>query len=82
MFVNLEKQTRSNHRFYKKTGFKNLLNWRFFCIINFITFTKIIFMKKLILSVFFQIGVNVIGLPVIIVHDLSKTVVNKSLFHK
>jgi hypothetical protein len=38
-------------------------------------------MKKLILSVFFQVGVNVIGLPEIITHDLSKTVVSKSIFH-
>lgn len=41
-------------------------------------------MKKLILSVYFQIGVNVIGLPEIIKHDLSGTIVNtyKSKFHR
>ena len=39
-------------------------------------------MKKLILSVFFQVGVNVIGLPKIITHDLSKTIIHKSSFHK
>ena len=39
-------------------------------------------MKKLIASVFFQIGVNVIGLPLIVTHDLSKTIIHKSLFHK
>jgi len=39
-------------------------------------------MKKLIISVFFQIGVNVIGLPLIVTHDLSKTVVSFSNFHK
>ena len=39
-------------------------------------------MKKLIISVFFQIGVNVIGLPLIVMHDLSKTVVSRSNFHK
>jgi len=41
-------------------------------------------MKKLILAVYFQCGVNVIGLPEIVKHDLSSTVVNtiKSKFHK
>jgi len=39
-------------------------------------------MKKLIISVFFQIGVNVIGLPVFVTHDLSKTIVGFSQFHK
>ena len=39
-------------------------------------------MKKLIISVFFQIGVNVIGLPIIITHDLSKTIVGFSHFYK
>lgn len=39
-------------------------------------------MKKLIISVFFQIGVNVIGIPEIVKHDLSKTFIHNSLFHK
>lgn len=39
-------------------------------------------MKKLILSVMFQIGVNVIGLPEIITHDLRKTIISKSKFHR
>ena len=41
-------------------------------------------MKKLILSVYFQIGVNVIGLPEIIKHDLTNTIVRtyKSKFHR
>ena len=39
-------------------------------------------MKKLIISVFFQIGVNVIGIPEIVMHDLSKTVVSRSNFHR
>jgi hypothetical protein len=38
--------------------------------------------KKLIISVSFQIGVNVIGLPEIITHDLTKTIINKSKFHR
>lgn len=38
-------------------------------------------MKKLIISVFFQIGVNVIGIPKIVMHDLSKTIVSNSKFH-
>lgn len=39
-------------------------------------------MKKLILSVMFQIGVNVIGLPEIITHDLRKTIISKYKFHR
>lgn len=39
-------------------------------------------LKKLILSVSFQIGVNVIGLPEIITHDLTKTIVSISKYHK
>ena len=39
-------------------------------------------LKKLILQVYFQIGVNVIGIPEIIMHDLSKTIIYKSKFHK
>jgi len=39
-------------------------------------------MKKLITSVFFYIGVNVIGIPELCKHDLSKTIIHKSLFHK
>lgn len=38
-------------------------------------------MKKLIISVFFQVGVNVVGIPEIIKHDLLKTVIHKSIFH-
>lgn len=38
--------------------------------------------KKIITSVCFQIGVNVIGLPEIITHDLSKAFIYKSKFHK
>lgn len=38
--------------------------------------------KKLIISVSFQIGVNVIGLLEIITHDLRKTIISKSKFHK
>jgi hypothetical protein len=39
-------------------------------------------LKKLIVSVSFQIGVNVIGLPEIITHDLKSTIISKSKFHK
>jgi hypothetical protein len=38
--------------------------------------------KKLIVSVSFQIGVNIIGLPVTIKHDLSKSIVTSSKFHR
>ena len=37
-------------------------------------------MKKLILAVYFQVGVNVIGLPEIVKHDLTKTLISKSKF--
>lgn len=39
-------------------------------------------MKKLITIIYFQIGVNVIGLPDIFSHDLSSTVIHKSKYHK
>lgn len=39
-------------------------------------------MKKLITAVWFQVGVNIIGIPEIIKHDLSKTIVSISKFHK
>lgn len=39
-------------------------------------------MKKLITSVYFYIGVNVIGIPELIEHDLLKTVTNKSVYHR
>jgi hypothetical protein len=39
-------------------------------------------LKKLIVSVSFQIGVNIIGLPVFETHDLSKTILSTSKFHK
>lgn len=35
-------------------------------------------LKKLIASVTFQIGVNIIGLPIFITHDLSKTIISTS----
>lgn len=38
--------------------------------------------KNLIISVSFQVGVNVIGLPEIVTHDLKKTIINKSKYHK
>ena len=37
-------------------------------------------MKKLITMVYFQIGVNVIGIPDIISHDLASTIISKSKF--
>lgn len=39
-------------------------------------------MKKLITIVEFWIGVNVIGLPIIHTHDISKYIVTKSKYHK
>ena len=38
-------------------------------------------MKKLITSVFFYIGVNIIGLLELFKHDISKTVISNSNFH-
>lgn len=38
--------------------------------------------KKLIISVSFQIGVNIIGLPIFDTHDLSKYIVSTSKFHR
>jgi hypothetical protein len=37
--------------------------------------------KKLIVSISFQIGVNIIGLPIFETHDLSKTIISKSDFY-
>lgn len=39
-------------------------------------------MKALIVAVYFQIGVNVIGLPDIIKHDISSCYIGKSKFHR
>lgn len=39
-------------------------------------------MKKIILSIYFQIGVNIIGIPEFIKHDFAKSLVLKSTFHK
>lgn len=39
-------------------------------------------MRKLILKVYFWVGVNVIGLPEVIEHDLIKTLIHKSKYHK
>jgi len=38
-------------------------------------------LKKLIVSVTFQIGVNIIGLPIFITHDLSRYFISTSKFH-
>ena len=38
--------------------------------------------KQLITSVTFQIGVNIIGLPILETHDLSKTIISTSKFHR
>lgn len=38
--------------------------------------------KKLIVSITFQIGVNIIGLPIFETHDLKKTIISTSKFHK
>lgn len=38
--------------------------------------------KRLIVSVSFQIGVNIIGLPIFETHDLSKTIASTSKFHR
>lgn len=38
-------------------------------------------MKKLITMIYFQIGVNIIGLPEIFKHDISKTFVSTSKFY-
>lgn len=39
-------------------------------------------MRKLITAIYFQIGVNIIGIPEIVKHDLTKTFIYKSNFHK
>lgn len=39
-------------------------------------------MKKLITILYFQLGVNVVGLPDIISHYLGKYFIHKSQFHK
>jgi hypothetical protein len=36
--------------------------------------------KKLITVVFFQIGVNVVGIPEIISHNIKSTIISKSIF--
>lgn len=38
--------------------------------------------KKLIISISFQIGVNIVGLPIFETHDLSKTIISTSKFHR
>jgi hypothetical protein len=38
--------------------------------------------KQLITSVTFQIGVNIIGLPIFETHDLSETIISTSKFHR
>lgn len=38
--------------------------------------------KNLIVSVAFQVGVDVLGFPKIITHDLSKYIISKSKFHQ
>lgn len=42
--------------------------------------TNIRDMKKLITIIYFQIGVNVIGLPDIFKHDISKTFISNSKY--
>jgi len=79
---NLEEGLEKKNENETKTTHNRVVFFILQLIINFIIFTKIIFMKKLIISVFFQIGVNVIGLPLIVIHDLSKTVVSFSNFHR
>ncbi len=37
-------------------------------------------MKKLITIIYFQVGVNVIGLPEIIKHDISKAFISTSKY--
>lgn len=39
-------------------------------------------LKELIVKVSFVIGVNVIGLPEIVTHDLTGYFISKSKFHK
>jgi hypothetical protein len=38
--------------------------------------------KNLIVSIAFQVGVDVLGFPCIVTHDLSKYIISKSKFHK
>ena len=38
--------------------------------------------KQLITSVTFQIGVNIIGLPIFETHDLTKAFISTSKFHR
>ena len=38
--------------------------------------------KQLITSITFQIGVNIIGLPIFVTHDLSKSFISISKFHR
>ena len=37
-------------------------------------------MKKIITIIYFQVGVNVIGLPDIISHDIAKAFISKSKY--
>jgi hypothetical protein len=39
-------------------------------------------MRKLIYSLTFQIGVNIIGLPEFVTHDFRNTIISTSKFHK
>jgi hypothetical protein len=61
-----------------------ILNFKPSCnsSVFFIIFTENIYMKSLIVAVYFQIGVNVIGLPEIIKHDISKCYVSNSKYHR
>jgi len=38
--------------------------------------------KRLIVSISFQIGVNIIGLPIFETHNLSKTIISNSNYYK
>lgn len=37
-------------------------------------------LKKIITIIYFQIGVNIIGIPEILKHDISKTFISKSQY--
>jgi hypothetical protein len=38
-------------------------------------------MKKLIIIIYFQIGVTILGFPDIINHDISKSIISKSKYY-